>query len=81
MTRIIRRELTFLQSPESVWRALTNSAALAEWMYPNDFEPRVGHQFTFRVPSMNNGKRRPCCFDLASCTDPELARSGKLVVD
>jgi hypothetical protein len=27
---------------------------------------------------MENGERRPCCFNLASCTDPELARSGKL---
>ena len=50
MTRAIRRELTFAQPPDAVWRALTNSAALAEWLYPNDFEPRVGHRFTFRVP-------------------------------
>jgi uncharacterized protein YndB with AHSA1/START domain len=38
------------QPREQVWRALTDSAALAEWMFPNDFEPRVGHHFTFRVP-------------------------------
>jgi uncharacterized protein YndB with AHSA1/START domain len=38
------------QSREQVWRALTDSATLAEWMFPNDFEPRVGHRFTFRVP-------------------------------
>jgi uncharacterized protein YndB with AHSA1/START domain len=38
------------QPREQVWRALTDSATLAEWMYPNDFEPRVGHRFTFRVP-------------------------------
>ena len=50
MTKTIRRELKLPQSPEAVWRALTDSAALAEWMYPNDFEPRVGHRFTFRVP-------------------------------
>ena len=50
MSRTIRRELRFEQSPEVVWRSLTSSAALAEWMYPNDFEPRVGHRFTFRVP-------------------------------
>jgi uncharacterized protein YndB with AHSA1/START domain len=50
MTKTIRRELRFSQSPEAVWRALTDNAALAEWMYPNDFEPRVGHRFTFRVP-------------------------------
>lgn len=33
-----------------MWRALTDRATLAEWMFPNDFEPRVGHRFTFRVP-------------------------------
>jgi len=50
MKNMIRRELKFTQSPEKVWRALASSTALAEWMYPNDFEPRVGHRFTFRVP-------------------------------
>jgi hypothetical protein len=30
------------------------------------------------LDKMDHGKRRPCCFDLSSCTDPELARSGKL---
>ncbi|AQP44660.1 YdeI/OmpD-associated family protein [Tessaracoccus flavus] len=30
------------------------------------------------ISKMNSGKRRPCCFDLSSCTDPDLARSGKL---
>ncbi|OYN86352.1 hypothetical protein CGZ92_08300 [Parenemella sanctibonifatiensis] len=31
------------------------------------------------ISKLRDGKRRPCCFDLASCTDPELFRSGKLV--
>ncbi len=39
------------QPREQVWWAIANSTALAEWMYPNDFEPRVGHHFTFRVPA------------------------------
>ncbi len=30
------------------------------------------------ISKMDCGKRRPCCFDLSSCTDPDLARSGKL---
>jgi hypothetical protein len=30
------------------------------------------------ISKLDGGKRRPCCFDLASCTDPDLARSGKL---
>lgn len=50
MSRKIERELQLAQPPEEVWHALTESAALAEWMFPNDFEPRVGHRFTFRVP-------------------------------
>ncbi len=36
---------------ERVWAALTSSEALAAWLMPNDFEPRVGHRFTFRTDS------------------------------
>ena len=50
MTKTIRREILIPQPREQVWRALTDSATLAEWMYPNDFEPRVSHHFTFQVP-------------------------------
>lgn len=50
MTKTIRRELPIPQSREQVWEAITDSASLADWMYPNDFEPRVGHSFTFSVP-------------------------------
>jgi uncharacterized protein YndB with AHSA1/START domain len=46
----IQRELLIPQPRERVWRAITDRATLAEWMFPNDFEPRVGHRFTFRVP-------------------------------
>ncbi|MCW2924654.1 MAG: hypothetical protein JWM98_2058 [Thermoleophilia bacterium] len=31
------------------------------------------------ISKMRDGTRRPCCFDLAACTDPELSRSGKLI--
>lgn len=30
------------------------------------------------IDKMDHGKRRPCCFDLSSCTDPDVARSAKL---
>ena len=50
MTQSIQREVVFPQPRARVWRAITESATLAEWMFPNDFEPRVGHQFTFQVP-------------------------------
>lgn len=50
MTKSIQREVRISQPREQVWRALTDSTALAEWMFPNDFAPRVGHRFVFRVP-------------------------------
>src|SRR6516225_7071824 len=50
MTKTIQREILIPQPREQVWRAIANSTALAEWMFPNDFQPRVGHHFTFQVP-------------------------------
>jgi uncharacterized protein YndB with AHSA1/START domain len=32
-----------------VWRALTDPALLSRWLMPNDFQPEVGHRFTFRT--------------------------------
>jgi uncharacterized protein YndB with AHSA1/START domain len=51
MTDTIQREIFLPQPPAQVWPAISDRTALAGWMYPNDFEPRVGHHFTFRVPA------------------------------
>jgi uncharacterized protein YndB with AHSA1/START domain len=48
----IQKEKIFSQSPEKVWKALTDSTILAQWIYPNNFEPKVGHKFTFEVPGI-----------------------------
>lgn len=45
----IEVDRTYPHPPELVWRALTTSELLAQWLMPNDFEPRVGHRFTFRT--------------------------------
>jgi uncharacterized protein YndB with AHSA1/START domain len=50
MGETIRKEMVFPQRRERVWGAIASSDALAEWMFPNDFEARVGHRFTFKVP-------------------------------
>ena len=53
-TLTIERELP--HPPEKVWRALTESPLIEEWMMGNDFEPQVGHRFKFRstpVPNWN----------------------------
>jgi uncharacterized protein YndB with AHSA1/START domain len=46
-TLVIEREMP--HPPEKVWRALTQSSLMAEWLMTNDFQPVVGHRFTFRA--------------------------------
>lgn len=65
-----------------LWRAITPMARW-EWVRwvnetknPKTRERRV----EVSLSKLSQGKRRPCCFNLASCTDPELAKSGKLAV-
>ncbi len=52
MSRSLRKEVRLSSPPEDVWTALTDPKALAEWLMPNDFEPRVGHTFRFHVDPM-----------------------------
>ncbi len=46
-TLIIEREMP--HPPEKIWRALTEGALIKEWLMENDFQPAVGHRFTFRA--------------------------------
>lgn len=32
------------------------------------------------ISKLNGSHRRPCCFNLAACTDPELSKSGRLII-
>ncbi|MGO8916296.1 MAG: SRPBCC family protein [Stellaceae bacterium] len=47
---VIERELP--HPPEKIWRALTEGPLIAAWLMKNDFQPVVGHRFTFRAPPM-----------------------------
>ena len=49
MKRNVVIERVYPFSPDEVWAALTEPEALAEWMMESDFQPLVGHQFTFRT--------------------------------
>jgi uncharacterized protein YndB with AHSA1/START domain len=41
-------------SPEKIWRALTEGHLIEEWLMTNDFQPVVGHRFTFRAAPVPN---------------------------
>ena len=65
---------------QDVWQDIT---PMARWEWVRWVQATANPQTRQRrvevsLSKMDGGKRRPCCFDLASCTDPELARSGKL---
>lgn len=49
MSHDLRFEFTYPHAPERVWSAITDSAAIARWLMPNDFEPVVGREFHFRT--------------------------------
>ena len=80
MSKMIRREVAIPQPREQVWRAISDSATLAEWMFPNDFEPRVGHHFTFQVspnPKVGfDGLVVQC--QVLECEPPNENTSGRL---
>ena len=42
-------ERVFAHPLEKLWRALTESPLLAQWMMSNDFAPEVGRKFQFRT--------------------------------
>src|SRR6202046_4847304 len=56
MATSIKHQLFFQHPPEAVWEYLTNAQLMELWLMKNDFQPVVGHEFTFRanpVPSLD----------------------------
>ncbi|MBA4493906.1 SRPBCC domain-containing protein [Paenactinomyces guangxiensis] len=35
---------------QKVWKAVSTSEGIAAWFMPNDFQPKVGHEFTLQSP-------------------------------
>lgn len=72
-TTSITQDVYYPHAPERVWRALTDSAIIAQWLMPNTFELRLGHQFTFQttpMPAMNfDGV---CHCEVTACEPPRL---------
>lgn len=68
---------------QEVWEDITPMARWewVRWVQATRNPDTRQRRVEVTVSKMRGGKRRPCCFDLASCTDPELSRSGRLLVD
>jgi uncharacterized protein YndB with AHSA1/START domain len=49
MTQTIEIERDYAVPLDRLWRALTTPHLIAEWLMPNDFQPKTGHAFQFRM--------------------------------
>ena len=66
---------------QELWKEITPMARWewVRWVNATNNPNTRSRRVDVTISKMQSGKRRPCCFDLASCTDPKLSRSGKLV--
>ena len=77
MKRDLAFERTYPHPIERVWEAITNSAAIGEWLMSNDFKPEVGHRFQFRAKPQPGWNGIVDC-EVLSCNPPrELSYSWK----
>lgn len=76
-------EKALVAAPESIqklWKEITPMARWewVRWVNETRNPETRKHRVEVSVSKMQGGKRRPCCFNLAACTDPELSKSGRL---
>ncbi|MGO2311187.1 MULTISPECIES: YdeI/OmpD-associated family protein [Brachybacterium] len=66
---------------EHQWDSLTPMARWewVRWVGATKNASTRAKRVDVSIDKLRTGSRRPCCFDLASCTDPELSTSGKLI--
>src|ERR1700754_3409630 len=72
-TQTIIVEKTLPHAPEKIWRTLTQSALIAKWLMPNDFEAMVGHRFTFTTKPVGDWDGVVHC-EVLECDPPHLLR-------
>lgn len=65
-----------------LWQAITPMARWewVRWINATKNPATRKRRVEVSISKLSSGKRRPCCFNLSACTDPELSRSGKLAL-
>jgi hypothetical protein len=65
-----------------LWQAITPMARWewVRWVNATKNPSTRKRRVEVSISKLSSGKRRPCCFNLAACTDPELSKSGKLAL-
>ncbi len=69
------------QKIQDLWKDITPMARWewVRWVNATQNPDTRQRRVEVTVSKMKSGKRRPCCFNLAGCTDPTVSRSGRLI--
>lgn len=77
-------ETALAAAPQKIQDLWTDITPMARWEWvrwvnatrnPETRKRRV----EVSISKMKSGKRRPCCFNLAACTDPDLSKNARLI--
>jgi hypothetical protein len=68
------------QEIQNLWSEITPMARWewVRWVNATNNPDTRSRRVDVSISKMNSGKRRPCCFNLAACTDPDLSKNGRL---
>jgi uncharacterized protein DUF1905/bacteriocin resistance YdeI/OmpD-like protein len=66
---------------QALWQDITPMARWewVRWVNATNNPGTRQRRVEVSISKMKSGKRRPCCFNLAACTDPNLSKNGRLL--
>jgi len=69
------------QKIQDLWSEITPMARWewVRWVNATKNPDTRGRRVEVSISKMTSGKRRPCCFNLSACTDPDLSKNGRLL--
>ena len=69
------------QKIQDLWKEITPMARWewVRWVNATKNPDTRRRRVEVSISKMTSGKRRPCCFNLAACTNPDVSRNGKLI--
>jgi hypothetical protein len=69
------------QKIQHLWHEITPMARWewVRWVNATKNPDTRARRVEVSISKMNSGKRRPCCFNLSACTDPDLSKNGRLL--
>jgi Bacteriocin-protection, YdeI or OmpD-Associated/Domain of unknown function (DUF1905) len=69
------------QTIQDLWNEITPMARWewVRWVNATKNPDTRRRRVDVSISKMKSGKRRPCCFNLSACTDPDVSKNGRLL--